>query len=506
MKMLIYKISLILALVSIFLAGCYDDKGNYEYHDINRMTLKHSFFDSTLQMSSYADTLRIEPEVSGTMIDAPENYEYEWNIIRSFLEDANAQAQFLGNEKSLVYPIALPAGTYTVYCKVFDKTTKLTAFANFYLKLVTQFSSGWLVCGEGDEGMTQLDMVSIVGKDTTILKNILVNTHLDLGKPVRVQVPPLRFGALNNILLSTDKGTFQLYPDNLQPTEGSHLKWTFYNVNSAGKCVMTDFAQVMGYCRAMIIDGRFFYANIYGSQSCNLDLPTNHYSGSDELFPIGESLGTGLKENSQTIVLYNKTKGCFVSQSSGYQAYCSDLKDKTTDSFSWAPGPDYQFVTTINTRKDNGYTYTILKKDDEYYLYVYRISAYYGVIKQRMVKMENAVDLDKARFFGGSSLLSIIYYIVDNRLYGYDYLKDKCELLETYDGYEVTMLQHDILVQTTKDYFYVALYDPSKPASSGGIIKKYAVVDDVNNIIIKEETDSEWTNLCKVKNISYKYR
>ena len=120
--------------------------------------------------------------------------------------------------------------------------------------------------------------------------------------------------------------------------------------------------------------------------------------------------------------------------------------------------------------------------------------------------MENAVDLDKARFFGGSSLLSIIYYIADNRLYGYDYLKDKSELLETYDGYEVTMLQHDILVQTTKDYFYVALYDPSKPASSGGIIKKYAVVDDVNNIIIKEETDSEWTNLCKVKNISYKYR
>ena len=51
MKMLIYKISLILALVSIFLAGCYDDKGNYEYHDINRMTLKHAFFDSTLQMS-----------------------------------------------------------------------------------------------------------------------------------------------------------------------------------------------------------------------------------------------------------------------------------------------------------------------------------------------------------------------------------------------------------------------------------------------------------------------
>ena len=337
MKILIYKISLLLALFSIFLASCYDDKGNYVYHDINEMTLKHAFFDSTLQMNSFADTLRITPEGSGTMIDDPENYEYEWNIIRSTMEDANAQVQFLGNDKSLVYPITLPAGTYTVYCKVFDKTTKLTSVASFYLQLVTKFSSGGLVCGESDDGTTQLDMVSIVGNDTTVLKNILTNTHLDLGQPIRIQVPPIRFGALNNILLSTDKGTYQLYPTDLQPTEGAHLKWTFYDVNSAGECVMTDFVQVMGYCRAMIIDGRFFYANIYGSQSCNLDLPTNHYVGSDKLFPIGEVMGTGLKENSQTVVLYNKEKGCFVSQSSGYQPYCSDLRDNASDNFSWAP-------------------------------------------------------------------------------------------------------------------------------------------------------------------------
>ena len=82
MKMLIYKISLILALVSIFLAGCYDDKGNYEYHDINRMTLKHAFFDSTLQMSSYADTLRIEPEVlQRTMNTSGILFEVSWKML-----------------------------------------------------------------------------------------------------------------------------------------------------------------------------------------------------------------------------------------------------------------------------------------------------------------------------------------------------------------------------------------------------------------------------------------
>ena len=79
-------------------------------------------------------------------------------------------------------------------------------------------------------------------------------------------------------------------------------------------------------------------------------------------------------------------------------------------------------------------------------------------------------------------------------------------MLKTFDGYEITLFLSDILVQTSRDYFYIALYDPSKPASTGGIIKKYKVVDDVDHIIIEEEKGSEWKNLCKVKSMAFKSR
>ena len=52
-----------------------------------------------------------------------------------------------------------------------------------------------------------------------------------------------------------------------------------------------------------------------------------------------------------------------------------------------------------------------------------------------MVKMDNVIDLDKAEFFGASNMLSVIYYTVGNKLYGYDFARKKCELLKTFDGY-----------------------------------------------------------------------
>ncbi len=123
-----------------------------------------------------------------------------------------------------------------------------------------------------------------------------------------------------------------------------------------------------------------------------------------------------------------------------------------------------------------------------------------------MVKMDNVIDLDKAEFFGASNMLSVIYYTVGNKLYGYDFARKTCELLKTFDGYEITLFSSDILVQTSSDYFYIALYDPSKPTSTGGMIMKYKVVDDVDHIIIEEEKGSEWKNLCKVKSIAFKTR
>lgn len=189
---MMYKIFLI-ELLGIFLfESCYDDKGNYSYRAINEITVKHDFFgDTMLRMYSFVDTLRVFPEISTTVNHDPDNYEYEWVAVGG---DPTIGGQYtLGKEKDLVYPITLPSQSYVVHFKIQDKSTGLTTISSLSLQLSTLFSRGWLVLGEGDDGRTQLDMVSTGGEDTTLLKNILQEVDLqEWGKPTCIFVPPYR--------------------------------------------------------------------------------------------------------------------------------------------------------------------------------------------------------------------------------------------------------------------------------------------------------------------------
>ena len=163
---MIYKIWLI-GLLGIFLfESCYDDKGNYSYRAINEITVKHDFFgDTTIRMYSFVDTLRVFPEISTSVNNDPDNYEYEWMAVGG---DQTIGGQYLlGKEKDLVYPITLPSQRYRVYFKIKDKSTGLTTISSLSLQLSTLFSQGWLVLGEGDNGLAQLDMISTGGEDTT---------------------------------------------------------------------------------------------------------------------------------------------------------------------------------------------------------------------------------------------------------------------------------------------------------------------------------------------------
>lgn len=492
-------------IIPIIMAGCYADKGNYDYREINELTVEHPFFkDTTLRLYSFVDILEVNPEITAKHNYDEANYEYEWRALGTTI---GIEGEYLlGREKNLVYPIALPAQSYSVFFIVTDKTTGYQSINRISMTLVTSFQRGWVLLGEGDDGLAQLDMVTTGGTDTLTMKNILENAELDLGKPTMLLVPPYRPQAsLNYIFVGTDKGSYRLYPGTMSPLEAAHMKWSFFDMSSIGECVLNDAVQVMGYMRAMIVDGNLHAICGMTGSTGNLPSASNRYKGEYELFPIGDKIGYGPRDFAQHMVLYNTRDKRFVYQGglafNAPKGYCVNLSDKVDDPYSWETGLDY--VTTINTRLAPGWTYTILKDDTDFYLYTYRVTSSLGTLKGLRVKMDNAIDLDKAEFFGGSNIKTVIYYTVGNKLYGYDYSLRKCTLLKTFEGYEVTCLHGDILAQTSADYFYVALYDPAKPASTGGTILKYSIVDDVNDIII-EEQPVRWEGICKVKSMGYK--
>lgn len=54
-----------------------------------------------------------------------------------------------------------------------DKTTNVVTTRSTGLSLNTVFSKGWLLLGENENGEVQLDMLSFVGNDTVLMKDVL---------------------------------------------------------------------------------------------------------------------------------------------------------------------------------------------------------------------------------------------------------------------------------------------------------------------------------------------
>ena len=132
--------------------------------------------------------------------------------------------------------------------------------------------------------------------------------------------------------------------------------------------------------------------------------------------------------------------------------------------------------------------------------------------------MTQATEIDKAEYYASSMNKSYIFYTVGSRLYGYDCSKGKGKLLLDFagkdmigeDGQQTTEVitaiwnEQYLMYATPEDEFYIALYDPEKPASLGGRIVGYRIQDNSDDIVIEEIPASSREGICKVKCIAYK--
>lgn len=511
MKKILYII-LLLVLGNWMFSSCYKDEGNYDYHEINEVIIGDmGFVDTTYNVTAFVDTIRIKPEISFKLEDNT-NLIYEWKLISASV--GNRKEYDLGNAAELNYPVELSAGNYTLYFKITDTVNTVE-----YLKMVGMIvqniqSSGWVVLGENDEGFIQMDMVSTV-RDTVILKNILKDGGLPpLKKPVNVWV--IDHYANNMTHVSTEEGTYLIGRENFVGGEHTNYKYRFYDPTVVDEFILKDAIQVKNYQRIAIVGSNLFQIGDL-NQGDNFGQPANHYKGNYDFFAVGDKIGANIKSGAQSFVVYNDKDKRFLkvggSGMGSTNGYCDSLNDTRNDIgiFSWKPGLDY--VTTINSRFLTGYTYTILKdtENSKYYLYSYCIDKpFWGTgnsfVKKGKYELVNCPEFENARFFGASALRTFLIYATDSKLYAYDFQSGKSKLIKDFGTHEITCMHYDLIFETSSDCFYVASYDPSLPASTGGTITKFKVNNDPNDISIEAIPESTWTGLCKIKSIQYKRR
>ena len=525
----------ILGLVGIvfglLFGSCYKDLGNYDYHEINEVLIADAgFADTTYELRSFIDTLRISPQVENTIIQNIDNYEFRWVAVGDRFKLGGTWE--IGTQKDLVYPLNLPEQDYTLFFHIKDKTTEVVTTRSVKLTLTTMFSKGWLLWGENENGTAQLDMLVETADDTILMKDILKESGLPaLQKPTFLFVPFADMTEVN-IQIGTESGTYKLDRDKLQPIEDAHLKYSFWDLSSAGSCVLQDANQLYAF-RAEIIDGNLYFDRdrMVGKYS-RIGNPSNHYKGEYKLFKMGNKIGYNLGMMARmypVIICYDDDAKQFVyqggvNQYSGIEGYCDPIP-VIQGNDTWKPGLD--FVTTINSRNAQISNYTILKKANaaspsDYYLYVYQVSASFSnvsfTMKMQPQQMTNAEDIQNAEFYASSMNKPYIFYTVGSKLYGYDCYKYKSTLLLDFagenmheeNGEKVTEVitavwsEQYLFPPNMNDEFYIALYDPNKPASSGGRIVGYRVVDNADAIQLEEIPGTSKSGLCKVVSMAYK--
>ena len=178
------KFFIIYVLIYLFVA-CYDDMGNYDYHEISEVTIDS--VKASYRVVSFKDTLQIKPEIKSTGNN--ERFEYLWTIYNSAEKDDEGIVitDTISREAELEFPVNLKAGDYTIVFKVQNAEDKRELYKTTFLHVETEFSRGFYVL-KNMNGVGDMDLHL---PESGMFENILSNSGVEIsGEPKSLGICP----------------------------------------------------------------------------------------------------------------------------------------------------------------------------------------------------------------------------------------------------------------------------------------------------------------------------
>lgn len=131
------------------MVSCYDDKGNYDYFDINEVNV--TGVPESQEIDQH-ETLTITPQLEGTLYGKDEsNYEYEWKL----------NNKVISTERDLQYQVTNATGSYTLRYSVIDKHNQTKAFATTKLIVNSSTSSDGILVVSNQHGVADLSYLRL---------------------------------------------------------------------------------------------------------------------------------------------------------------------------------------------------------------------------------------------------------------------------------------------------------------------------------------------------------
>lgn len=510
-----------MALAALLAAGCAEDKGNYNYHELNEPDITGVADSMSVLIHS---TLSLDPDLGDNITDTSD-YTFQWRAIN---RDGDNDEYILGEQKKLDYVVAMDAGEYSLFFTMTDKKSGLFWRTSYALTVSDPTSEGWMVLCD-DNGRARLDIVSTVTGQT--YTDVLADNGMpEMSGPRSIQYLSTGTDSSSPFYLFTDDGATRLSKNNFGWKQEYLFKYEVAQSLDLHPYRITQDGG--GFGRVVVSDNRAYYAQSMGIQglfgsAANKDFLVAPYVGAN----IGATVYAAV------YLLYDTTNKRFM-------AYCpmaatNDLGNyeplQTMDDMgavaeTMHPGAGVtgsafenyptglDFVYMENTKYDPGnaqmgITYTVLRKGNSYYLYGIQMGdlllyadctfvlgkAYYG-------DLSGCRDINKATGFAFSSLRNYMYYAVDGTIYRVDLSETplKAARQMAYAGETVTRMKFNFYQNSssTKDYdLIVATQNKSTGKGNVRIYDGMTTEGDFSRV-----TPTIYTGFAKVVDVTFRER
>ncbi|HIY37421.1 MAG TPA: hypothetical protein H9972_12020, partial [Candidatus Paraprevotella stercorigallinarum] len=191
------------------LASCYDDKGNYDYTELDKVAI-------SMQDTVYATQFRTLELDADILFEgaSEEDYTFNWRLWSNTIDGMNHKKE-IGNERKLSYNVEEIAGSYTLVLTVTNKATEVSSYKSILLLIQSNITEGLMVLHEKD-GKSDFDLVmspyfSQRVQQDEILHNVYktVNGEPLEGRGVSIDAF-FSIGRYQDIMVLTDKGGARL--------------------------------------------------------------------------------------------------------------------------------------------------------------------------------------------------------------------------------------------------------------------------------------------------------
>lgn len=212
-----HTILALLATTAMF-ASCYEDKGNYNYTEMEEIT--GDGFPDQISVVQKSDYIELNPTFTSSQngtIDNNPNYEFGCLLWKSggTFEDTRTRQKDINEEhaKDIKYFADLDQGDYVIQYMVTNKTTGVTTNFKVPVKVTSATYEGWMVLCDDKDGNARLDLVSRISPTRiNVVTNLLGSKDPKLkgARSMYMDAYPFNYYGRNGLWYCTEHGTYTL--------------------------------------------------------------------------------------------------------------------------------------------------------------------------------------------------------------------------------------------------------------------------------------------------------